>query len=340
MAGLVLGGASAGTAHAQTRRIPITIAGAPGGLLHWFPVYVARGRRFFEEEGIELDWANLDSGTAQMAAIMGGSCQVGPMSIEHVILASSQGADLVCCAGLFDVYPYAIVLTNAAVARAGITPEMPLDERIRKLRGLTIGTSGPGGSSDIFIRNILRVRGLDPDTTIRIQPVGNPGAMLAALSRGVVDGISMSAPVDTIAEARGFGRNVIDPFVEPLPELRDVPYSGLLARRSYIQRNPEVIAAAVRAVTKAIRFAHEEPEATVAAVRPYMLNADPHVLDTMIEKYRRGCARTPLVNRARFDNAVRWVNIGRPTPLMTTMEQAVYMTAAEAAVASIMPRGA
>jgi NitT/TauT family transport system substrate-binding protein len=316
----------------------VSMVGTSGGLLQWFPVYVARGMKFFEHEGVTLDWIDVSSGTAQAASVMGGSAEFAPMGMEHVVLSQKEGGDLMVVAALFDVYPHSLVLTKAGLARSGIVPGMTVDQKVAHLKGLTIGIAGPGGSTDVMLRNLLTQRHMDPDRDLRIQPLGGPGAMLAALSKGVVDGLLQSAPVDTIAQARGYGVVVLDPFVDDIPELRNVPFAGLLAQRGFIKAHPEIVAAVVRAIADAMRFADEHPQEAIAAVRPYVIvdGAPESVVTAMIERYRKGEATTPVVSPAQFAGTLRWVNLSEKPPIKVSMLDAVYNQAAQAAQDSVL----
>lgn len=325
-------------AAAPALRWKVAMVGTTGGLLQWFPVYVARGEKFFEQEGIDLDWIDVNSGTAQAAAVMGGDAQLAPMGMEHMILSQKEGGDLMVVSALFNVYPHSLILSPAALKRSGIVPSMSVDEKIKRLKGLTIGVAGPGGSTDVMLRNLLTQRGMNPDRDIRIQPLGMPDSMLAAFSKGVTDGILQSAPVDAIAQARGYGTIVLDPFKEDIPELRNVPFSGLLATRSTIQQQPQMIAAAVRAIARAMQFEQDHPRQADAAVRQYVIakGATPAVIDAMIERYRQGAATTPVVSAAQFAGTLRWVNLSEKTPVKVKMQDVVYNKAAQDAANVIL----
>src|SRR5271154_5583771 len=93
-----------------------------GDALHYFPMYVARGAGFFAEEGLEVDWVNVNSGTRQAASVMGGSAEFTTLALLHVVKAGAEGANLVALASIFDVYAMTVVLSNEAIARVGITP--------------------------------------------------------------------------------------------------------------------------------------------------------------------------------------------------------------------------
>jgi NitT/TauT family transport system substrate-binding protein len=314
----------------------LVVAAAPTPLLHWYPFYVALGANYFTDEGIDVEIVGLNSGTAMAAAIAGGGADVAPLAMTHAVTSGAQGGGLVATSALFNIYPNSVVLTKDAIAKSGITSGMPLDEKIKRLAGLTLGITAPGGASDIQIRKMLLTRGLDPDKVVKLQPLGNQAAMLAAVQKKAVDGFVMSSPVDEIAQQRGTGIIAINPFSEPIPELAEVPYSVWGTSRATLQKRPAVIAASLRAITKAIKLATENPEETLRVMRPQIKDVPPEALDAVIEKYRHGAARTPVISPAQVEATVRWMNLGERKPISVRFEDVVDNGGAEAAAAAIL----
>jgi NitT/TauT family transport system substrate-binding protein len=333
----VLAALTAGSAWAQApKHEKLVVAAAPTPLLHWYPFYVALGANYFADEGIDVEIVGLNSGTAMAAAIAGGGADVAPLAMTHAVTSGAQGGGLVATSALFNVYPNSVVLTKDAIAKSGITPGMPVDEKIKRLAGLTLGITAPGGASDIQIRKMLLARGLDPDKAVKLQPLGNQAAMLAAVQKKAVDGFVMSSPVDEIAQQRGTGVIAIDPFAEPIPELAEVPYSVWGTSRATLQKRPAVIAASLRALTKAIKLAAENPEETLRVMRPQIKDVPPEAIDAVIEKYRHGAARTPVISPAQVEATVRWMNLGESKPISVRFEDVVDNGGAEAAAAAIL----
>jgi len=314
----------------------LVVAAAPTPLLHWYPFYVALGANYFADEGLDVEIVGLNSGTAMAAAIAGGGADVAPLAMTHAVTSGVQGGGLVATSALFNVYPNSVVLTKEAIAKSGITSGMSLDEKIKRLTGLTLGITAPGGASDIQIRKMLLTRGLDPDRVVKLQPLGNQAAMLAAVQKKAVDGFVMSAPVDEIAQQRGTGVIAINPFAEPIPELAEVPYSVWGTSRATLQKRPAVMAASLRAITKALKLAAENPEETLRVMRPQLKDVPPEALDAVIEKYRHGAARTPVISPAQVEATVRWMNLGESKPVSVRFEDVVDNSGAEAAAAAIL----
>jgi NitT/TauT family transport system substrate-binding protein len=321
-AGLML---ASSVAVAQQKLEKLTITSGGDGM-HYFPVYVARGGGFFAKEGIEVDWVNVGSGTRQAASVMGGSADMTPMALFHVIKARAEGADLVAIASLFDVYGMTVVLSNEAIAKAGITPGMNVDEKVKRLQGLKIGISSPGSSTDALIRSVLAARGYNPDKTVSLQPFGSGTSILAAFEKKLTDGVVYVAPIPETIEHRGLGKSVINPFIGEVPELNGVPYVIMATSRATLAGKRDLVARSMRALSKAMEFAHANPEATCKIVRPYFADLEESVFKLACETYRKATSRTPQLSRAQLDKTVAWMNIGAKAPIATKYEDVIANT--------------
>src|SRR4029079_7675883 len=134
---------------------------------------------FFAQEGLVADPVIFDSGTRQSAAIMSDGGAVGPVGLIHNIKASAAGGSLVAISRLFDVMDVYVVMSNAALQKTGITADMTVDEKVRRMRGLRIGITGPGSTVDTAVRALFKARGMDPDKEVSLLPLGAPSNMIA-----------------------------------------------------------------------------------------------------------------------------------------------------------------
>ena len=330
---LVGQGASGARTQSQLRKVTIAIA---GDALHYFPFYVARGAGHFTEEGLEVDWVNLNSGPRQAAAVMGGSSEFAPMGLLHVIKSAVEGANMVAVSSVFSGYGMSLVLSNEAISKSGIAIDMPIDEKVKRLRGLKVAISSPGGSSDLLIRTLMRKRGMDPDKEMQLQTIGNGAAMLAAFERKIVEGFVWTAPFPEIVESRGLGKNVIDPFRKEVPELAPVLYVIMATTRQMLTKQPDLIFAATRAVTKALKFGREKPEETRAIVRKYFPELDASIADRVIDAYRLATASNPMITPENVTGTAEWMSLAAPKPISVKYEDVVAPEIAKRAAAEIL----
>lgn len=321
-------------AGAQQKLDKLTITSGGDGM-HYFPFYVARGGGFFAKEGIDAEWVNVNSGTRQAASIMGGSADMTPMAFLHVIKARGEGADIVAIGDVFDVYGMTIVLSNEAIARKGIKLDMSIDEKVKRLEGLKIGISSPGSSTDALIRSVLVARGYDPDKTVSLLPFGAGTSILAAFEKKLTDGVVYVAPIPEIIEQKGLGKTIINPFKNEVPELVNVPFVVTATSRATLEKKPDLMRRAMRALAKAMDFAQTHPAETAKIMRQYFPDLDETLFQTVVETYRKATPRSPVLTREQVDKTVAWMNIGAKTRVSAKFEDVVDDRLAKEALANV-----
>jgi ABC-type nitrate/sulfonate/bicarbonate transport system substrate-binding protein len=258
-----------------------------------------------------------------------------PMAFFHVIKARGQGADIVAIGDVFDVYGMTIALSNEAIARKGITLDMPIDEKVKRLQGLKIGISSPGSSTDALIRSELLARGYDPDKTVSLLPFGAGTSILAAFEKKLTDGVVYVAPIPEIIEQKGLGKSVINPFKNDVPELVNVPFVVTVTSRATLQNKPDLMRRAMRALAKEEAFAATHPEETAKIMRQYFPDLDASLYAKVVETYRKAAARSPILTREQVKKTVAWMNIGAKTKVTAKFEEVVDDRLAKEAVEAL-----
>lgn len=304
--------------NAQQKLEKLTVPLSDG--LHYFPVYVARGGNFFAKENIEPDWINLAAGPKQIASLVGGSSDLLAISLIQVIKARAEGNDVVVLGSTFDVYGVKVALTNEAISKAGITPGMPIDEKIKRMQGMKIGMSSAGSSTDALIRSLFLARGYDPDKVVNLVPLGNGAALLAAFEKKLIDGLVWPSPIPEIVEHRGLGKTVVDPFNGEVPELNGVPYLVLATSRAELAKKPELVKGAMRAIVRGMEFAATEPDESCKMVRRSFPDVDEPVFKAACETYRKGTPRTLQFTKDQLDKTLTWMNLGVKNRITATYD--------------------
>lgn len=322
-----------GAAAQATQTLTIAIAGKG---LSFIIQYVAIGAGFYKAEGIDPEIVNVASGTQMAAAVMGGSADITQLGLPHTLEAVARGGTLVAIGTGFDKYPIALVLSNDAIKRIGITPAMSLDEKIRRLHGLKIGITSPGSSTDEFMRTILEVRGMNPATDVRLQPIGIGAPMVAATEGGAIDGFAYMSPFTDMIENKKEGQIIADPMQNNVPEYKDVPYQVITTSRGTLASKRPLLLAAERAMTKAIKLCHDQPEQARKFVRAFFTNVPEAEFNTAFDSYLKGVPTTPVLSRAQIDNTLKMVNLAEKTPIHPTFDKVVDNSLAEQAAKDIL----
>jgi NitT/TauT family transport system substrate-binding protein len=301
----------------------VTIAFAGKGM-SFLLQYIAIGGGFYKQEGLEPESVDVSSGTRQAAAVMGGSAEITQVGFAHTMHAVGRGGALVGIATAFDVYPIALVLSNEAVKRLGITDTMSLDEKIKRVKGVRIGITSPGSSTDEFMRTIMLVRGMDPSRDVQLQPIGIGAPMVAAMQQGATDGFAFMSPFTNISVSRGIGQIIADPMTGELPEYRDVPYQVITTSRATLAAKRPLLLHVVRALTRAMKFAHEDIEGSRKIARTFFQDTPEAEFNTAFDTYIKAVPATPVISQAQVDKTVQMVNLTEKTPISATYDQVVY----------------
>ncbi len=325
----------AGRAEAQSALPKITEAQAGDGFL-FLTQQLADKAGFFRKEGYELQVTDVGSGPRAVAAMMGGSAVYSTLGMINLINARSQGGELIAIATESNLIDIQVVLSNAALKKSGIDPSMPIDEKIKRMRDLKISITSPGSSTDTMLRTLLKARKINPDEALRIIPTGSPTNMLAAIENNATDGFVWGAPQTLIAEKRGLGKIVVDPFKGEIPEINGVPYMVITTTADTLKNKPEMLRATVRALTRAMKFVQDQPEEAKKIARSVYPEMDDAIFNAAWENYRTAIPTTPIISRSQFENTRKWLEITAAAPLAVRYEDSIVSKMAQDAAAEIL----
>jgi ABC-type nitrate/sulfonate/bicarbonate transport system substrate-binding protein len=222
----------------------------------YFPALAAEELGIFREEGLDAHVTLLPSLEA-VNALRDGAVDFVAGGAHTILLAFPgwRGARLVVA--LSQGTPWLLVLRADLPAGRG---------EIGAVTGLRIGAA-PG--PDRAFRHLLSEAGLDPVRDgITIAPV--PGALAAgasfgvlaaeALERGLIDGFWANALGSETAVRRGVGKIVLDVRRgDGPPGAGQYTFAALATTEALLAREPQRVAAAVRAIVRAQRILGKDP---------------------------------------------------------------------------------
>ena len=151
------------------------------------PVYVAQTRGFFSDEKLEIDITSTGGGGPDIRALIAGDVEFSFTTGDNVILAHQEGKRLLMVmSGLNKVFINWAMHKETAKAK-GVTESMPLAEKLKTLKGLTVGVTNPGALTAHLAAFVIRKAGYNPQQDVQIIPVGAGPTWLAALENKKVD---------------------------------------------------------------------------------------------------------------------------------------------------------
>ncbi len=251
--------------------------------LPFMSVYVARANGYFEEEGVKPEVIIVQGGT-DIAALIGGSVDFDATSTGGLLRAFSGGTDLLGVHNILGKCVFDLVIRKDTAKRLGITPTMPVQERLKRIKGTVIGATGIGVISYQVAYFLAKEAGLEPGKDVTILGVGGGASALAALKTGHIDIMSYSPPFPQIAIRDGEAISLVANTKGEYPKLKSFQTSLLVVRPEYAKKNPDTVRRVVHAMARGNRWVAEHDADQVAnVVAKFFKNSPSDVLLNTVE---------------------------------------------------------
>jgi NitT/TauT family transport system substrate-binding protein len=221
-----------------------------------FPALAADELGYFKEEGLDAR-IELVAMLGATKALRNGSADAMIAGSVHDVLTEFpdwKGAKIVVA--LSQGTPWLLVVRADLQARRG---------DLNAIKGLQLTAAhGP----DLALKQMLIGAGIDPSRDLEIIEL--PGAKsrdvsfgvfaARALEAGEIDGFWANAMGGETAVSRGVGKILVDVRRGDDPdEVRYFTFAGMATTDDFIQRKPQAVAAAVRAIVKAQKTLRADP---------------------------------------------------------------------------------
>lgn len=236
-------------------------------------LYVAKEQGFFEKEGLDVRIVEFSSGAEAERAMVTGAVDMGGGGLGSTFLMANKGIKAKNIV-LFQKKPiFTLVASSKFQAKPG---------DLKALKGKTIGISGPGSLTDLFLRIALRDAGLDPDRDVTIVATGGLNAHQPALQTGRVDAQMTWEPATvTLTKGEKAGWVFLDLRSDDVPpSLQNLLGSSLQATDQWLSK-PENLAkakAAARAVKKAGDAIRANPDLMMGTLQKIFPKLSPDLL--------------------------------------------------------------
>jgi NitT/TauT family transport system substrate-binding protein len=278
---------------------PLTI-GIGGYTFAYLPLLVAKAANFLEAEGLDVSFVNTGGGTNALAATMGGSVDVCGLVMSDIILAAAKGQKIQAFAPLMSQYASDAVISVQAAKKVGITPGMPLKERISRLKGLVLAISGRGSGTDKLWRYLVQQGGLDPDKDVTLTVV-KLDQMYPALKSGQIDGFNTTAPANNRAVEDGIAVWAARPSQGEIPGLENFLYTILGAKPEYLASHGDMAAKIVRGLTKGAALVQTDPKQAGTLLHDqFFQQTDATLIQNAVTDQRATVASPPVLTERQF----------------------------------------
>ena len=240
--------------------------------IFYAPMYVAIEEGYFAEEGIDLELVTGFGADKTMTAVLSGSADIGFMGSESSIYTYVGGAE--------DYVVNFAQLTQ----RAGnfLVSREPIENfRWEMLKGKDVLGGRAGGMPEMVFEYILAKNRISTDQ-LQIDQNIDFGSTAAAFSGGQGDFTVEFEPHATALEQKGEGY-VVASLGE---ESGYVPYTAFCAKRSYLEKNEELVQGFTNALQKGMDYVNSHsPEEIAKTIAPQFPETKMDALITIVRRY-------------------------------------------------------
>ncbi len=278
---------------------------------NFVPLLVAQTAGYFRQEGIELNVVLAGGGPKAMTGLIGGGGQFSASVLFDGIMAHRRGLDDVRALATLSLFQGPLVVLADVAKQRGLSLDQPLKQRLEAMKGLRLGITTPGATSDMFMRYLFRSNGMNPDRDLQIVPLGGVSEQIAAMQAGRVDGASCLPPVDVITARMGLTVNVID-RMKDIPQLAGASYGTLYGLASYNKAHPEVTNGMARAITRATMLIAHDPDAARSATRPFLKSLTSETFDAAWAAYLPDFPTSPDLTEISYNKELEFEKVVLP----------------------------
>lgn len=260
--------------------------------IFYAPQYVAISEGFFEEEGIVIDLATTWGGDTTMTTLLANGADVALVGAETSIYVYAQGANDP------PINFAALTQTDGTF----LVSRDPIENfSWEMLKGSQFLGQRKGGMPQMVGEHVLKKHGIDPHKDLDLIQNIDFGNIPSAFASGTSDFVQLFEPTATQFEIDGIGHIVASFGVES----GLVPYTGYMAKQSYIEENGDVLERFTTALYKAQQWVESSSTAAIASsIEPFFNDTPIEMIESVVDRYKSqgSYATAPKIQEKAWDN--------------------------------------
>lgn len=260
--------------------------------IFYAPAYAAISKGYFEDEGIKIDLTLTAGADKVTAAVLSGDVDVGFCGSEATIYVYNSGEK-----------DYLVNFARLTKKDGSfLVSRKKYDNfNLEDLKGKTVIGGRKGGMPEMTFEWALKQNNIDPKKDLKIDTSVAFPAMEGAFIGGNADFVTLFEPNATSVEKQGLGYVV--GYVGSFGG--EVPYTAYNAKKSYIEKNKDIIDGFTKAVDKGLKYVKETDSSVVAKdIYEYFPELSLNDLTAIIERYKTNdaWASSSEITKKDFDH--------------------------------------
>jgi NitT/TauT family transport system substrate-binding protein len=241
--------------------------------IFYAPQYAAIELGYFKDEGLDVTLVNGLGADKTMTAVLSGDADIGFMGSEASVYVYNEGKE-----------DYVVNFAQLTQRAGNFLVSRDANENFtwNDVKGKTIIGGRAGGMPEMVFEYILNKNGIDPKKDLTIVQNIDFGLTAQAFAAGTGDYTVEFEPGATSLEKEGTGKVVASLGVES----GKVPYTAYSAKKSYIEKHPDVIQKFTNAIQKGLNYVNShKPEEIAKVIAPQFKETDMDTITKIVTRY-------------------------------------------------------
>ena len=280
----------------------------PVPALVFYPIYVAQDKGYFANEGIEMEVISTQGDGPDVDALIAGSVQFTASTPNRLLNAYEQGKPLKAVMSISNKMGIHCFMNKESAEKAGIKDGMALDEKFKRLKGMTIAGTRPGSFSYVIAIDYAKRGNLVPQKDMKIIGIGGGPQMLAAVENKQVDAGCFASPLVELAVSRGKSVWFVNNSQNEDKAFSEFLFELLYVRPDYAKDNPETVRKVLRALVKANEWImNATPEQNLEVLKKRFEAVDTKVLLDSVSNVRSAIIPSGCITPRAVQAAVEFM---------------------------------
>lgn len=259
--------------------------------IFYAPQYVALSQGFFEEEGLKIELTTAQGADSVMTSVLSNQSDIGFAGPEASIYVYNEGKE-----------DYTEVFAGLTKRDGSFLVSRNEDPNFKwtNVKGSTIIPGRKGGIPYMTLQYVLKKYSINPETDVVLDDSISFDLMAGAFSSGNSDYVALFEPTASSTEIARKGY-IVSSIGKETGEL---PYTAYFAKKSYIEKNPDIIQKFTNAIYKGQKWVEEHSTEEIAtAISDYFPDTDHDLLIMVLNRYKEidVWANNPCISEEGFE---------------------------------------
>ena len=255
------------------------------------PQYAAIANGFFEQEGLKIDITTGQGADNVMTAVLAGQCDIGFCGPEASIYVYNEGKE-----DYVEVFAQLTKRDGSFLVSKNKTDNFSWKD----LKGKTVIPGRKGGVPYMTLEYVLKQNGINPKTDLTLDDSIKFDLMAGAFTGGTAEYVTLFEPTASMTQDAGKGY-----IVASVGEASgEVPYTAYCDKKSYIEKNSNVIEGFTRAIYKGQIWVKSHTAREIAEkIQEFFPSTSVESLEKSVQAYKDIDAwnETPVLKQEAFN---------------------------------------